>query len=108
MKIERSRRRAAGSHELAEDALQETLVRLAELKETLDTVRDSQAFILRIAANIAIDLLHKENRHSSRYISDEDVMQSIADNRPSSETCTIDRDWLRCRNCLPGRGRRCS
>lgn len=89
-------KRRTGSHELAEDALQETWLRLAALKEPPDTVRDSQAFILRIAGNIAIDLLRKQNRHSSRCISDDDLMQAIADNRPSPETCVIDRDRLRC------------
>jgi len=89
-------KRRTGSPELAEDALQETWLRLASLKDAPETIRDSQAFILRIAGNIAIDLLRKENRHSSRCISDDDLMQAVADSRPSPETCVIDRDQLRC------------
>lgn len=89
-------KRRTGSHELAEDALQETWLRLAALKETPETVRDNRAFILRIAGNIAIDLLRKENRHASRCISDEDLIGAIADNRPSPEVCVIDKDQLRC------------
>lgn len=88
-------KRRTGSPELAEDALQETWLRIASLKEPPETVRDMQAFILRIAGNIAIDLQRKENRHLSRCISDEELMLSIADNCPSPETRVIDRDKLR-------------
>ncbi len=89
-------RRRTGSHELAEDALQETWLRLAALEAAPETIRDSRAFVLRVAGNIAIDLLRKENRHSARFVSDEDLMRSIADSRPSPEVHAIDRDQLRC------------
>lgn len=89
-------KRRTGSLELAEEALQETWLRLAGMKETPDRIRESQAFILRVAGNIAIDLLRKENRHRSRCVSDDDLMQAVADTRPSPETCVIDREQLRC------------
>lgn len=84
-----------GSHQLAEDALQETWLRLAGMKSEPEAVRDRQAFILRIAGNIAIDLARRERRHNSRCISDETMLKSIADSYPSPEAFAIDRDQLR-------------
>lgn len=89
-------RRRTGSPELADDALQETWLRLAALDAAPERVRDSRAFVLRVAGNIAIDLVRRENRHASRCISDEVLMRSIADGRPSPEIHAIDRDQLRC------------
>jgi RNA polymerase sigma factor (sigma-70 family) len=89
-------KKRTGSHELAEDALQETWLRLASLQGEPPAIRDRQAFILRVAGNIAIDLLRREQRHGSRCISDEAVMEAVADNCPSPETFAIDRDQLRC------------
>lgn len=88
-------KRQTGSHELAEDALQETWLRLADLKAEPGAIRDRQAFILRVAGNVAIDLARKESRHSARCVSDEDVLKAIADTCPSPETAVIDRDRLR-------------
>lgn len=88
-------KKRTGSHELAEDALQETWLRLAAMEEKLLAIQDRQAFILRVAGNIAVDLLRKEQRHSSRCISDEAVLEAVADNCPSPETFAIDRDRLR-------------
>ncbi|WP_031352352.1 RNA polymerase sigma factor [Brucella pseudogrignonensis] len=83
-----------GSHELAEDALQETWLRLAGMQSE-PSVQDRQAFILRVAGNIAIDLVRREGRHSSRCVSDEALLRAIADNYPSPETFAVDRDQLR-------------
>src|SRR5690606_4709088 len=71
-------KRQTGSHELAEDALQETWLKLADLKPGGAPIRDQEAYILRIAGNIAIDLARRENRHSARCISDEELLQAIA------------------------------
>ncbi|CAH1659464.1 FecI [Hyphomicrobiales bacterium] len=84
-----------GSHDLAEDALQETWLRLAGMKLEPTTIYDKQAFILRVAGNIAIDLLRREKRHSSRCISDEAVLNALVDNYPSPEAFAIDRDRVR-------------
>jgi RNA polymerase sigma-70 factor (ECF subfamily) len=88
-------RRRTGSHELAEDALQETWLRLASIKSKPGEIHDRQAFILRVAGNIATDLLRKEQRHGARCISDEDLLKAVADSSPSPEAIAIDRDRLR-------------
>lgn len=88
-------KRRTGSHDLAEVALQETWIRLAGMKGDMVEIRDRQAFILRIAGNIAIDLVRRERRHSSRCVSDEALLLSIADGTPSPEIFAIDRDQLR-------------
>ncbi|WP_020678387.1 RNA polymerase sigma factor [Methylopila sp. 73B] len=87
--------RRTGSRELAEDALQETWLRLAGLKQSAPAVRDGQAFILHVASNIAIDLSRQDLRHSARRVHDEDALLSAVDPAPSPETVTIDRDRLR-------------
>jgi len=83
------------SHEVTEDALQETWVRLAGLKSKPQDIRDQRAFILRIAGNIAIDLVRREKRHSAVCVSDDAVLEAIADTYPSPETFALDRDNLR-------------
>lgn len=88
-------KKRVGSHELAEDALQETWLRIAGMKNETAAIQDKQAFILRVAGNIAVDLARKENRHRSRCISDDVLLKAIADNCPSPEICVIDRDQLR-------------
>ncbi|ARP98487.1 RNA polymerase sigma factor [Pseudorhodoplanes sinuspersici] len=90
-----------GSHDLAEEALQETWLRLATLSqdgaasENNAAISDRQGFILRVAGNIAIDLVRKERRHSSRCVSDDMLLASLADHSPSPEVYAIDRDQLR-------------
>jgi RNA polymerase sigma factor (sigma-70 family) len=88
-------KKRTGSHELAEDALQETWLRLASMQARPVEIRDRQAFILRIAGNIAIDLLRQEQRHTSRCISDDAVLDAVVDSYPSPEAFAIDRDELR-------------
>ncbi|MEW5422352.1 RNA polymerase sigma factor [Amorphus sp. 3PC139-8] len=88
-------RRRTGSQDLAEEALQETWLRLATMQRPLSAIHDQQAFLLRVAGNIAVDLARKEQRHSSRCISDEMLMEAMADSRPSPETFAVDRDQLR-------------
>ena len=84
-----------GSRELAEDALQETWMRLSSMREVSEPIRDRKALILRIAANIATDIIRREKRHSSRCINDDAVLLAIEDAYPSPETFAIDRDELR-------------
>jgi RNA polymerase sigma factor (sigma-70 family) len=88
-------KKRTGSHELAEDALQETWLRLAGMKTRPVEIHDRQAYIFRIAGNIATDLLRREQRHSSRCIGDEEVLKAVADTYPSPEAFAIDRDQLR-------------
>ena len=87
-------RKRVGSAELADDVLQETWIRVSTMKDP-PAVRDGQAFLLRVAANIAVDLIRREHRHHSRCVADEDLLASIADSAPSPEVIAIDRDRLR-------------
>lgn len=84
-----------GSRDLAEEALQETWLRLASMREQPTGVQDIHAFLLRLAGNIAIDLLRRERRHTSRCISDEAMLGEIADQTPSPEAYALHRDELR-------------
>lgn len=86
--------RRVGSRDLAEEALQETWLRLVGMGDLPGGVRDSHAFLLRIAGNIAIDLLRRERR-ASRWISEEAVLCEIADQAPSPEAYALHRDELR-------------
>lgn len=88
-------KKRTSSHELADDALQETWLRLSRIQERSSEVRDHRAFIMRIANNIAIDLLRKEQRHHKACLSDEEILQAIADTAPTPEVFAIDRDQLR-------------
>ncbi|WP_284391495.1 RNA polymerase sigma factor [Devosia yakushimensis] len=85
------------SPDIAEEALQETWIRLDALPDDKQRlpIRDRQAFILRVASNIAVDLFRRERRHGARAISDEAVLAAIADATPGPETIAIDRDHLR-------------
>lgn len=87
-------RKRTGSIDLADDALQETWIRVSGLASP-PAVRDGHAFLLRIAANIAIDLLRRERRHNGRSLSDDELLVSLQDTAPSPETVAIDRDRLR-------------
>ncbi|MDR0251740.1 MAG: RNA polymerase sigma factor [Brucellaceae bacterium] len=88
-------KKRTSSHELAEDALQETWLRLSKIENRPHEVRDHRAFIIRVATNIAIDLLRKEQRHHKACLSDDEILKAVADTAPTPETCAIDRDHLR-------------
>lgn len=88
-------KRRIGSHDLAEEAMQETWLRLSRMKDDPAIIRDHQALLLRIAGNIAIDLARRENRHRARCVSDETLYEAVADSYPSPEVFAIDRDQLR-------------
>ncbi len=80
--------------------MQETWIRVTGM-ENPPSVSDKHAFLLRVAANIAIDLIRRERRHDRRCIADDDLLTSIADQAPSPEVIVSDRDQLRALvNCL--------
>lgn len=93
--LRKALRKNVGSIDLADEAMQETWIRLAKMQPASMIIHDRKTYILRLAINIAIDLIRKEKRHSSRCISDEALMQAIADTYPSPEQFTADRDQLR-------------
>ncbi len=88
-------KKRTNSHELAEDAIQEIWVRLSNIESRPYEVRDNRAFILRVANNIVIDLLRREQRHTKACLSDEEILVTVADTAPSPEKHAIDRDQLR-------------
>lgn len=88
-------KKRTNSHELADDALQEIWVRLSKIENRTYEVRDTRAFILRVANNIAIDLLRREQRHYKACLSDNEILLGIADTAPTPEKYVIDRDQLR-------------
>src|SRR5208283_4318295 len=49
------------------DLLQETFVKLAKRPELLDGVRDERAFLLRLAHNLAIDLIRRRGTRERHY-----------------------------------------
>ena len=49
------------------DLLQELFVRLARRPELLDGVRDERAFLLRLAHNLAIDLIRRRGTREKQY-----------------------------------------
>ena len=49
------------------DLLQELFVKLAERPELLDGVRDERAFLLRLAHNLAIDLIRRRGTREKHY-----------------------------------------
>ena len=88
-------KKRTNSHELADDAIQEMWVKLSKVETRAYEVRDNRAFIMRVANNIAIDLLRKEQRHSKACLKDEGILLSVADAAPTPEKYAIDRDQLR-------------
>ena len=49
------------------DLLQEVFVKLAKRPDLLDAVRDERAFLLRLAHNLAIDLIRRRGTREKRY-----------------------------------------
>ena len=49
------------------DLLQEVFVKLAKRPELLDGVRDERAFLLRLAHNLAIDLIRRRGTREKHY-----------------------------------------
>lgn len=89
--LSRHLRRRTGSDERAEDALQDTYLRLLETESRAEEIRDERAFIYRVAGNLAIDALRKEQRAAGEGELDE----SIADLAPGPEQHTLAQARLR-------------
>ncbi|MBI3951425.1 MAG: RNA polymerase sigma factor [Acidobacteria bacterium] len=56
--------RMLGSREAAEDVVQETFIRIYKMRKQLDPEKPFRSFVLRIATNLAIDLLRKTRREN--------------------------------------------
>jgi RNA polymerase sigma factor (sigma-70 family) len=86
--------RRVGSTDLAEDAMQETWIKLAGMN-ALPPIGNKLAFVLRVAGNIASDLSRQERRHTGRRSDDDSALEAIADDRPTPETVIIQKDLLK-------------
>lgn len=84
-----------GSRDLADEAMQETWIRLATLKAQPARVANPESYLLSIAGNIAIDLIRREKRHSSRAASDGVDIDKLLDDAPSVEDVVLARDELK-------------
>lgn len=84
-----------GSRDLAEEAVQETWFRLNRELPGQILVRDRQAYILMVAANIATDIIRRERRHLRGRAMDAALLDTVLDERPSAETRLIDRERLK-------------
>ncbi|MEV6762534.1 RNA polymerase subunit sigma-70 [Streptomyces sp. NPDC051105] len=59
--------RLLGSYDEAEDLTQETFLRAWRAKETLDGVDNTRAWLYRIATNLCLDFLRRQNRRPVPY-----------------------------------------
>ncbi|WP_244515560.1 RNA polymerase sigma factor [Pacificibacter marinus] len=87
--------RRLGSHDLADEAMQETWLRLDGMKPANTTIANPQAYLLSIAGNIAIDLIRKEKRHSDRMTYKDVNLEELIDNAPSTEAVLLAREDLK-------------
>jgi len=79
--------------EQAADVAQETYLRLVAMGEPDEAIIEPRAFIFRIASNLAIDLLRKEERHSKRRAPGELACEET-DRRLCAETIHLARERL--------------
>ncbi|AEM41690.1 RNA polymerase sigma factor [Ketogulonicigenium vulgare] len=93
--LHRALRKRVGSHDLADEAMQETWFRLRRVVQRREAVRDPKAYILMVAANISIDLIRRERRHIIGHDSDAAVIGAVADEMPTAEAVLIGRSQLR-------------
>lgn len=88
--LTRQLRRRTGHPERAEDAVQDTYLRLLEVQQREEQVQDPRAFIHRVAGNLAIDTARRELRMGGDGPPDEALM----DPAPGPEQCVEAQDRL--------------
>lgn len=84
-----------GSRDLADEAMQETWIRLEALRASPPRVANPKAYLLSIAGNIAIDLIRREKRHGDRAASADIDVDTLIDEAPSVEDALLARDELK-------------
>jgi len=84
-----------GSRDLADEAVQETWLRLHRGVPETAQIRDFHAYILISAANIATDLIRRERRHTRGRVTDATLLDRVLDERPSAELVLIGRERLK-------------
>lgn len=78
-------RRVLGDQSLAEDAMQETLMKLADNLDQYDPERPFLPWLARIATRVALDLHRRENVVVRLPLSEIDEMQADDSSRPDEE-----------------------
>ncbi|MBY5973022.1 sigma-70 family RNA polymerase sigma factor [Ferrimonas balearica] len=84
-----------GSHDLADEAMQETWLKLDRSRAPRDEIVNPHAYVLTIAGNIATDLLRRERRRSEGHLRDDAQLEKLIDSTPIAEEALIARDELR-------------
>ncbi|WP_010140223.1 RNA polymerase sigma factor [Oceanicola sp. S124] len=84
-----------GSHDLAEEAMQETWLRLDRSGAPAAGIANPHAYVLTVAGNIATDLLRRERRHGAGQLRDDARLERLIDSAPIAEEVLIARDELR-------------
>lgn len=85
-RLSRQLQRLTGSADLADEALQDTYLRLAEGGEISDHLASPQKYLFKMALNAARKILRKD-RARGRYIEIVDTLDlEVADEAPSPET----------------------
>jgi RNA polymerase sigma-70 factor (ECF subfamily) len=75
------------------DLLQEAFVKLARRPDLLEGVRDERAFLLRLAHNLAIDLIRRRGARDKHY-------EQLAGEAPSVFAPAVERDEVTFRDAL--------
>lgn len=89
--LARHLRRRTSSGERAEDAVQDTYLRLLDARSSQGEIRDERAFIYRVAGNLAIDAARRDQRSAG----DGEPDPSLPDQAPGPEHQALAHDRLR-------------
>ncbi|MCC9626112.1 sigma-70 family RNA polymerase sigma factor [Thalassospira sp. MA62] len=86
-------RKLNGDSESAADVVQDTYVRLAGATEPEDAIDNPRAYVYRVAGNLAIDRMRRDNRISVHHEKDEQD-QAIHDPTPGPEKIFLSREQI--------------
>lgn len=81
--------------DMAEDILQDTYLKLTQAR-TERPIQNSKAFLYRVASNLAINYLRKQQREAE-YFTDDSLLPDAVDPAP-----TLERLWFLAKNKLHG------
>lgn len=84
--------RVLGNDDLAADALHDTYLRLQLKEDDLGVVRSPRAFLMRMAANIAVDIQRRQGRALA--LDEVDALMELSDPAPGPEQIVEDRSEL--------------
>jgi len=79
------------SEENAHDAVQDTFVRLWNMRDSLDTVLNHKAYAFVLVRNICLDMLRKESIRQSEQIEEQ---YDLSDDEPSPDKALIQKEQI--------------